>query len=253
MAIIPGTASGSTRQSTLDRRLSMALRRSRITPARLSLLRRIKLAVSCADRLRHYPNRTTSPFRCSAGRHKAANPGATACGVGNVVRSSPGNAFDRMRVATGPGSNRLTRSVRGRDFLRPGQHQVLHPRLRRPHRPPIRPRLPRSAFGHEHRAARRRLAQQRIAGADQPPARGQVHRRRRRPSHPAGYATPASAARARRRCGPGCPAGRSAGTGSGRWRRSARPPAGPAAGSSPRRRRRGSRRRFPPARPGCGR
>ena len=81
-----------------------------------------------------------------------------------------------MRVATGPGSNRLTRSRRGRDLLRPGQHQVLHPRLRRPHRPPIRPRLPRSAFRHEHRPPRRRQAQQRIAGPDQPPARRQVHR-----------------------------------------------------------------------------
>jgi hypothetical protein len=42
MAITLGTAFGSTRQSTLDRRLSMFLRRSRITLVHVLLFRRIE-------------------------------------------------------------------------------------------------------------------------------------------------------------------------------------------------------------------
>ena len=168
------------------------------------------------------------------GEQRAASSGATSCGCASEAGSSPGNAFDRILVATGPGSNRLTRSRVVRDLLRPGQHQVFHPRLRRPHRPPIRLGCPRSAFGHKHRATRRRQAQQWIASADQPPRRRQVHREHRS-SRLAGYGTPGSTAQRAGVVDQHVQPAEALEQASGRWHRSVRLQAGPAAAASPRR------------------
>ena len=59
---------------------------------------------------RVYSKRTNDPLHPHVDRHSAARAGATAPGPGKVVRSSPGKALDRIRVATGPGSNRFTRT-----------------------------------------------------------------------------------------------------------------------------------------------